>query len=303
MEETPQIIDIEEEKEPINDNELFQNTEEVGIECFMNDNAPIKNAVLKHRYLDFIVNEIDTSNNFALLSRDADVVSEIDKIIGQANPPQKDIEEEKTEEGPMKIELTEEAAEKAREILKEDADRLLEHIRKINDGLCDRKEPLSLSNHTRCDNFNILDHIEDKERRTQVHKFFKEQVCGFETFTKEIDGEKKVIVLLKDEMSKNKRRKLKMYIEKVGLKNNWLQTPNYKFVMMKENIESMQAIHNMSRLIKKQAKNFGIAGNKDKRGVTFQFVTISHAKYSIIVKFLAFRILKEPRKILNGFKR
>jgi len=33
-----------------NANEFFQNTEEVGIEWFMNDNVQINNAVLKHRY-------------------------------------------------------------------------------------------------------------------------------------------------------------------------------------------------------------------------------------------------------------
>jgi len=49
-------------------------------------------------------------------------------------------------------------------------------------------------------------------------------------------------------------------------------------VLMKENIESMQAIHNMSKLVNKQAKHFGMAGNKDKRGVTFQYISISHAK-------------------------
>jgi tRNA(Glu) U13 pseudouridine synthase TruD len=38
--------------------------------------------------------------------------------------------------------------------------------------------------------------------------------------------------------------------------------------MMKENVESMQAIHHLAKFAKKSAKYFGIAGNKDKRGIT-----------------------------------
>lgn len=47
--------------------------------------------------------------------------------------------------------------------------------------------------------------------------------------------------------------------------------------MMKTNLESMQAIHNIAICAKKQAKYFGIAGNKDKRGITFQKVSITYA--------------------------
>ena len=54
--------------------------------------------------------------------------------------------------------------------------------------------------------------------------------------------------------------------------------PHLKLVMMKESIESMQAIYNFSKLVKKQPKYFGIAGNKDKRGITFQYVTITYGK-------------------------
>lgn len=77
------------------------------------------------------------------------------------------------------------------------------------------------------------------------------------------------MIFLVKEMSNNKRKKLTIHKRVQG-------DPNLKFVLFKENIESMQAIHNLSKLVKKQPKYFGIAGNKDKRGITCQFVTITH---------------------------
>lgn len=79
------------------------------------------------------------------------------------------------------------------------------------------------------------------------------------------------MVLLKSSITKNKRKKLKMQSDRE-------EFPHIKVVMFKESIESMQAIFNFSKLVKKQAKYFGIAGNKDKRGITFQNVTISYGK-------------------------
>ena len=38
--------------------------------------------------------------------------------------------------------------------------------------------------------------------------------------------------------------------------------------VMKTNVETMQAVHHISKKCKKYAKQFGIAGNKDKRGIT-----------------------------------
>jgi tRNA(Glu) U13 pseudouridine synthase TruD len=86
-----------------------------------------------------------------------------------------------------------------------------------------------------------------------------------------IDGEKKIMIMLSAAISNNKRKKLNMQTDKE-------EFPHLKVVMMKEQVESMQAVHNVSKLIFKAAKFFGIAGNKDKRGITFQFMTISYGK-------------------------
>lgn len=45
--------------------------------------------------------------------------------------------------------------------------------------------------------------------------------------------------------------------------------------MQKTNFETMQAIHYISKRVRKMPKYFGICGNKDKRGITTQRITIS----------------------------
>lgn len=46
----------------------------------------------------------------------------------------------------------------------------------------------------------------------------------------------------------------------------------------------MQAIHYISKRIKKQIKHFAICGNKDKRGITTQRITINRGNAEMIIK-------------------
>ena len=132
------------------DNQQYENYSEVGIEWYMNDNKPILNGVVKHRYSDFIVNEIDTDGNIAMISRDVDVAKEIKELEETKEKKSEDSkqpeEEKKTEEGPKKIVVNEDAKTAVEEVLLDDGPRLLEHIRKINEGLWERTEELALSN-------------------------------------------------------------------------------------------------------------------------------------------------------------
>jgi mRNA-degrading endonuclease RelE of RelBE toxin-antitoxin system len=93
----------------------------------------------------------------------------------------------------QKLVVTPEAKEEIESTLDpEGAQSLLEFIRKLNEGLCDRKEQLALPA------------ITDKAKRKAVHGIFKTHLPEFQTHTKEIDGEKKIIVFLGSEMSNNK---------------------------------------------------------------------------------------------------
>lgn len=69
-----------------------------------------------------------------------------------------------------------------------------------------------------------------------VHQVFKTQLVDFETHTQVKDGVKKILVFLAKEISNNKRKKLDIRVRATG-------PPHLKFVMMKENTESMQAVY------------------------------------------------------------
>ena len=89
-------------------------------------------------------------------------------------------------------------------------------------------------------------------------------------------------------MTKTKRQKL-------DIKNNWgsnkhggilqgLKQPEYlQVAVMKTNVETMQAVHYIAKKTKKFAKQFGIAGNKDKRGITTQLVTINRGNPEVLI--------------------
>jgi len=74
----------------------------------------------------------------------------------------------------------------------------------------------------------------------------------------------------------NKNRKRQNLTDKKRVdKKDRKNMPEYvKVVLRKENMESMQAIHYIAKRLKKMPKAFSFAGNKDKRGITTQNVTI-----------------------------
>ena len=71
-------------------------------------------------------------------------------------------------------------------------------------------------------------------------------------------------------LSKNKRRKLNV-VERREERNE----PRYvEVALYKTNMDSMQAIHYVAKRLKKFSKQFSLCGNKDKRGITTQRISI-----------------------------
>jgi tRNA(Glu) U13 pseudouridine synthase TruD len=54
--------------------------------------------------------------------------------------------------------------------------------------------------------------------------------------------------------------------------------------MLKTNVDSFDALTTVARCFSKKPKNLGIAGNKDKRGITIQRVTVPNASEDQIDK-------------------
>jgi len=79
--------------------------------------------------------------------------------------------------------------------------------------------------------------------------------------------------------------------------------PEYlSMALQKTNFESMQAIHYISKRIKKQVKHFALCGNKDKRGVTTQRITLSRGNPEMIIRAMRQRDWDQKIK-LGSFER
>lgn len=118
--------------------------------------------------------------------------------------------------------------------------------------------------------------FQDKESRTKLHQFIKQYLKKYEADTLAVGDQRSMRIYLKDGMGKNKK-------QKCGISNHAGRSPfgNIKmpevlqFVVQKTNYESMQAVHYISKRVNKRPKYFSISGNKDKRGITTQRVTLS----------------------------
>ena len=228
--------------------EKFNNTkeEEVGITEFMCPENPGFKCVLKHRYSDFIVNEIDVNGNVVWLK-------ESNEDINDSNI----ISSEKKEGEDRKIEQLNE--EKAEEIIK-----------KIFSTFLNEKEREDLNKlivnyiykqHQINDSIEV-NFIEDKEKRRQLHENIREHFPFLDSQTiedKEIK-EKKIKITYMTKQNMFKRRKV--FPDKN--KNILL------FSLLKRNMDTIGAVEYISRLLHRTQKTIKFAGNKDKRGITTQ---------------------------------
>ena len=228
--------------------EKFNNTkeEEVGITEFMCPENPGFKCVLKHRYSDFIVNEIDVNGNVVWLK-------ESNEDINDSNI----ISSEKKEGEDGKIEQLNE--EKAEEIIK-----------KIFSSFLNEKEREDLNKlivnyiykqHQINDSIEV-NFIEDKEKRRQLHENIREHFPFLDSQTiedKEIK-EKKIKITYMTKQNMFKRRKV--FPDKN--KNILL------FSLLKRNMDTIGAVEYISRLLHRTQKTIKFAGNKDKRGITTQ---------------------------------
>jgi tRNA pseudouridine13 synthase len=85
---------------------------------------------------------------------------------------------------------------------------------------------------------------------------------------------------MRDGLSGRMRKKLHL-----GDRTPKLNVPQYlSVVIYKENVESMTAVNYVARRIRKVPKQMGIAGNKDKRGITTQRCTILRADAEQLIR-------------------
>ena len=254
MEEENKIEEKNENKktEKKIDLEKFNNTkeEEVGITEFMCPENPGFKCVLKHRYSDFIVNEIDINGNIVWLKESNEDINNNNNIISLEkkegeNGKIEELNEEKTDEIIKKI-FSEFLNEKEREDLNKLIVNYIYKQHQINDSI-------------------EVNFIEDKDKRRQLHENIREHFPFLDSQTiedKEIK-EKKIKITYMTKQNMFKRRKV------FPDKNKNILI----FSLLKRNMDTIGAVEYISRLLHRTQKTIKFAGNKDKRGITTQRIS------------------------------
>ncbi|CAM8925068.1 unnamed protein product [Rhodiola kirilowii] len=212
----------------------------VGIHCYVS-NLPGFRGILKQRYSDFIVNEVDLDGNVVRLT--------------SLDPPPELIEDEQVTLSDQQNKSYDSEIELFTSLSGAyDAEKLKGLIDQINLGTEDGASPI------------VLSPTSDKLHRTAVHNFFKEKMKFLVTDT---DGR------ATEEVQENGRIGVEKPFDSRG-SEDW-RGSNGKFLrfnLYKENKETHEAIAIIGKMLGVQPRSFGFAGTKDKRSVSTQQVTV-----------------------------
>ncbi|XP_058002719.1 multisubstrate pseudouridine synthase 7 isoform X3 [Hevea brasiliensis] len=236
---------------------------DVGIFCYISQ-LPGFRGILKQRYSDFIVNEVDKDGNVVHLTS-LEVPSQIVEAV---------------EEGEKKVSIQigksyASEIESFRSLAGDsDAERLEAFITQVTTESedCRSISPILLSPNS------------DKANRTAMHNFFKEKFKFLVTDT--VDGPdaslKCIRVRLKSGGHNNGGRNSKKRKDRGGQpfdcrgSNNWPEHLGkfLRFHLYKENKDTHEAIGLIGKMLGIKPRCFGFAGIKDKRSVSTQRVSV-----------------------------
>ncbi|CAL9088163.1 unnamed protein product [Musa textilis] len=231
---------------------------DVGISCYVSTLAGFR-GILKQRYSDFIVNEVDSDGNIV-------------RLTSFDLPPEEF--EEKVQENPCSdgkdytLEI-----ESFRSLCGEvDADALKAFLE------------MALASETDASPI-VLSPDPDKSHRAEVHNFFKRNFKFLVTDTvEESEGSSKCIRVrfssgkgggMSKRGMKRKDTKDDKPFDSRGSKN-WPEHIGkfLRFNLYKENKDTQEALGLIGKMLGVHQRSFGFAGTKDKRAVTTQRVTI-----------------------------
>lgn len=231
---------------------------EAGITEYLSQNAGFS-AILKQRYSDFNVNEIDQLGN---------VVHLTNMSVPQEDKP-------KEESAPKVTDFDDQV------IIEEDRCKL-EAL--VNNG--DKSGRVNIPA------------PDAKDLRTKIHLLIKQTYPQLETKTEEVNGQKMIQAFWRKGKTRDSRR------------DEWPASKKscrfVKFVLYKENKDTMDAIGLISKLLKIKENVFQYAGTKDRRARTSQEITANRVhpeKLVILNKLLRnmgvgnFQYVEEPLKL------
>ncbi|KAJ4761864.1 Pseudouridylate synthase 7-like protein [Rhynchospora pubera] len=236
---------------------------DVGISCFVSS-LPGFRAVLKHRYSDFIVNEV---------SREGEVVH-----LTSFDLPQECINIKPEDESNSNDRDYSTPIESFRILCGDaDAEALKVLLEKISSGSDTEIDPI------------ILSPDSDKLHRSDVHNFFKKNFNFFITDTVEGPDDKSKCIRVRfssgqsgkgGSNKRGKKRKGVYGTDREGGRfdsrgsDSWHLGKFVRFHLYKENKDTQEALGVIGKMLGIQTRGFGFAGTKDKRSVSTQQVTV-----------------------------
>ncbi|XP_038878533.1 pseudouridylate synthase 7 homolog isoform X3 [Benincasa hispida] len=230
---------------------------DVGILSYISS-LPGFRGILKQRYSDFIVNEVDTDGNVVhLTSLDAPP-----EIFSESRPT---IVHSTSESYASEIESFRSLAGDS------DAEILKAFLKQINSGVDDGISPIVFSPDT------------DKTHRTAVHNFFKKFKFLVTDTIDGPDSSSKCVRVRVDSGVQNNRGRFSKKRKERGDKpfdsrgsDNWPEHVGkfLRFHLYKENKDTQEALGLIGKMLGIQTRSFGFAGTKDKRSISTQRVTV-----------------------------
>lgn len=294
----------------------LENTHEeeraVGIELYANTAAGFE-GVLKERFSDFIVREIDCTTGKPV------VLTDIKPTVDQAIDARERAKFERARDAAKAKQAdhareTEAASTATEENVDDDVDGIDEEAMKEFESLCGEEDAKKLREFLETPGVTaksqkllganaptptplVLTPSSDKGKRTAVHQFFKRH---FHLPTDNVmlsqESEKEALKNLQKppssvrvhaaEKNTGKKRARDGDIIDHRSGNFWPQdVPQHlKFAFCKENKESYEMLSVIARSLNIQVKDMGVAGTKDKRGVTTQHVTVHRIRAKRLAK-------------------
>ncbi|KAF9169788.1 multisubstrate pseudouridine synthase 7 [Mortierella sp. AD011] len=232
---------------------LTMSEEMVGISAFVDPSIPGFSAIIKQRYSDFIVNEVDLLNETVRLTSFEPPVpnAEAVKLREERDQAKEDADQANRDMS------DEDKLGELSKLLGDDAETMAQ-IKKMLDSFGNDLE------------FVNLKPEEDKAKRTEIHKLIKERFSG-RMVSETVGGIIRLRMHKKKDNYDTRGR---------GKTDAWkdLGGEFCRFCLFKENRETMEAVNFLVSSLRVPSKVFSFAGTKDRRGVTSQWVTAHKVK-------------------------
>ncbi|KAJ2850711.1 multisubstrate pseudouridine synthase 7 [Coemansia brasiliensis] len=227
----------------------FLREEDVGISEFITPGWQGFDAIIKHRYSDFFVNEIDSQGNVVHLTS----FTEADDPKPPKSEAEIEIERLNVPNDPQAA--FEEAFVRLNSILgAADSSRIKQHLEVTEEQTLEQRSLL-------------LDRDLDKDQRKNVYLITNNFLPSRVT-CETVDGRLKFIRRVQSDKPNADKRSQR---RGGGRGPQWPHVGDFcYFVMQKENMDSMDVLNQIARQLRCKPRVFGMAGTKDKRGITVQ---------------------------------